>query len=123
ASGARYRRPEVEGLSDFEGRGVSYWASALEAKACAGTEVVLVGGGNSAGQAAVFLAQSAAKVYILIRGPSLAASMSQYLIDRIDATANIELLPHTEITRLVGNLDEGLTGVAWRDPRSGTERE
>jgi thioredoxin reductase (NADPH) len=107
ASGARYRRPEVPGLSKFEGRGVWYWASALEAKMCAHAEVVVVGGGNSAGQAAVFLAQHATKVFMLIRGPSLAASMSRYLIDRIEATPNIELRPHTELKELHGDLVEG----------------
>jgi thioredoxin reductase (NADPH) len=123
ASGARYRRPSVKGLTDFEGRGVSYWASALEAKACARSEVVLVGGGNSAGQAAVYLSQSASKLYMLIRGPSLAASMSRYLIDRIGATSNIELLPHTELTQLSGSLEEGLTGVSWRNNRTSAEEE
>ena len=81
----------MPGLSEFEGRGVGYWASALEAKMCADADVVVVGGGNSAGQAAVFLAQHASKVFMLIRGESLAVSMSRYLIDRIDATPNIEL--------------------------------
>src|SRR5437773_5672592 len=89
ASGARYRRLDVPRLNEFDGHGVWYWASALEAKMCANAEVALVGGGNSAGQAAVFLAQHASKVFILIRGGSLAASMSRYLIDRIDATPNI----------------------------------
>ena len=103
ASGARYRRPDVPGLVDFEGRGVWYWASALEAKMCGGEEIVLVGGGNSAGQGAVFLAQHAAKVHMLIRGPSLAATMSRYLIDRIGATPNIELRPDTELTALHGD--------------------
>ena len=88
ASGARYRHPDVPRLSEFEGRGVWYWASALEAKTCANAEVVLVGGGNSAGQAAVFLAQHAARVHILVRGPGLAASMSRYLIDRIEAAVD-----------------------------------
>src|SRR5262245_17537939 len=83
ASGARYRRPSCGGLKDMEGRGVWYWASPIEAKACLGAEVVVVGGGNSAGQAAVFLSGSAAKVWMLVRGPGLAASMSKYLIDRI----------------------------------------
>lgn len=82
ASGARYRRPAVPRLAEFEGQGVWYWASALEARMCAGSEVVLVGGGNSAGQAAVFLSQHAAKVHMLVRGPSLAASMSRYLGDK-----------------------------------------
>ena len=123
ASGARYRRPDVPRLSDFEGRGIWYWASALEATMCAQTEVVLVGGGNSAGQAAVFLSQHAAKVHVLVRGPSLAASMSRYLIDRIEATPNIELRPHTEITRLHGEPSSGLAAVSWRDYRAGVEEE
>lgn len=121
ASGARYRRPEVPRLAEFEGRGVWYWASALEAKMCAQTEVVLVGGGNSAGQAAVFLSQHAARVHMLVRGPSLAASMSRYLIDRIDATPNIHLLPHTEIAALHGDPDAGLAAVSWRDRHKGAE--
>jgi thioredoxin reductase (NADPH) len=123
ASGARYRRPAVPGLNEFDGRGISYWASALEAKTCARSEVVLVGGGNSAGQAAVFLAQHAAKVFILVRGESLAASMSRYLIDRIEATPNIELLPNTELQRLRGNPMEGITAVSWRNNRTGVEEE
>jgi thioredoxin reductase (NADPH) len=123
ASGARYRRPAVPRLSEFEGRGVSYWASALEAKMCAHAEVVVVGGGNSAGQAAVFLAQHATKVFILIRGGSLAASMSRYLIDRIDATPTIELRPHTELTQLHGDLVEGLTAVTWRNNQTGVEEQ
>jgi len=123
ASGARYRRPAVPRLSEFEGRGVSYWASALEAKMCAHAEVVLVGGGNSAGQAAVFLAQHASKVFILIRGGSLAASMSRYLIDRIEATPNIELRPHTELTQLHGDLVDGLTAVTWRNNETGVEEK
>ncbi|MDO9400867.1 MAG: FAD-dependent oxidoreductase [Polaromonas sp.] len=114
ASGARYRRPAVPRLSEFEGRGVWYWASALEAKMCSETDVVLVGGGNSAGQAAVFLSQHAARVNMLVRGPGLAASMSRYLIDRIEATSNITLWPQTELTALHGDGDTGLQGVAWR---------
>jgi thioredoxin reductase (NADPH) len=120
ASGARYRRPAVPRLEEFEGRGIWYWASALEAKSCAGEEVLLVGGGNSAGQAAVFLAQTAAKVTILVRGPSLAASMSRYLIERIEATSNIQLLPHSELTQLQGHPERGLTGVAWIDNATGS---
>jgi thioredoxin reductase (NADPH) len=121
ASGARYRRPAVPKLVDFEGRGIWYWASAIEAKMCAATEVALVGGGNSAGQAAVFLSQHAAKVHMLVRGPSLAASMSRYLIDRIDATPNIVLRPHTELVALHGEAATGLAAVTWRDRRSGVE--
>ena len=119
ASGARYRKPALANLAEFESNGVWYWASAIEAKLCAGSHVVLVGGGNSAGQAAVFLSQHAAKVYMLIRGPSLAASMSRYLIDRIDGTPNIELLTHTALTELHGSADDGLNAVSWRNSRTG----
>jgi thioredoxin reductase (NADPH) len=121
ASGAHYRRPSVPRLADFEGRGVWYWASALEGKMCSRAEVALVGGGNSAGQAAVFLAQFAAKVLVLMRGEGLAASMSRYLIDRIAATPNIELRPHTELSSLRGDPAQGLAGVSFRDNRTGSE--
>ena len=117
ASGARYRRPAVARLAEFEGRGIWYWASALEARMCQKSEIVLVGGGNSAGQAAVFLSQHAARVYMLVRGPSLAASMSRYLIDRIEATPNIELMPHTALTELHGEAPTGLAGVTWHNAR------
>jgi thioredoxin reductase (NADPH) len=123
ASGARYRRPDVPRLAEFEGRGVWYWASALEAKMCAQTEVALVGGGNSAGQAAVFLAQYASRVHVLVRGPGLAASMSRYLIDRIDATPNIELHPYTQLTQLRGDLPEGLAAVTWGNSETGFEEQ
>jgi thioredoxin reductase (NADPH) len=120
AGGARYRRPTVSRLSEFEGRGIWYWASALEARTCARTEVALVGGGNSAGQAAVFLAQHASQVHLLVRGSGLATSMSRYLIDRIDATCNIALRPHTEIAGLHGEVG-ALSGVTWRNRRTGAE--
>jgi len=123
ASGARYRRPGVPRLSEFEGRGIWYWASAIEATMCARTEVALVGGGNSAGQAAVFLSQHASRVHVLVRGPGLAASMSRYLIDRIEATPNIQLRPHTEITQLHGDARAGLDGVSWRDQQAGVEEQ
>lgn len=123
ASGARYRRPDVPRLAEFEGRGVWYWASALEAKMCAHNEVVLVGGGNSAGQAAVFLAEHASRVHMLVRGPSLAATMSRYLIDRIGAAANIELHPHTQLIALHGDPQVGLEAVAWRDSRTCLEEQ
>src|SRR6185369_10664657 len=98
ATGARYRRPDCQNLREMEGHGVWYWASPIEARMCAGQEVALVGGGNSAGQAAVFLSAHAAKVWMLVRGAGLAASMSTYLIERIGATPNIELLTRTEVT-------------------------
>lgn len=123
ASGARYRRPDVARLAEFEGRGVWYWASALEAKMCARAEVALVGGGNSAGQAAVFLADYASKVHMLVRGPGLAASMSRYLIDRIGATPKIELHPHTQLVALDGDPRVSLEAVAWRDSRTGSEEK
>jgi thioredoxin reductase (NADPH) len=108
-------------LSDFEGRGVSYWASALEARMCANAEVFLVGGGNSAGQAAVFLGNHAAKVHMLVRGPGLAASMSSYLIERIAATPNITLHPYSELTRLHADAAGHLDSVTWRRGRGGAE--
>ena len=114
ASGARYRRPALGRIEEFEGHGVWYWASGLEAKMCADCEIVLVGGGNSAGQAAVFLSAHAAKVHMMIRGPGLAASMSKYLIDRIGAAANIQLWTNTELVELEGQLPSGLSRVKWR---------
>jgi thioredoxin reductase (NADPH) len=114
ASGARYRRPECTNLQLMEGRGVWYWASPIEAKLCAGEEVVVVGGGNSAGQAAVYLSGHASKVWMLVRGAGLRASMSSYLVDRIAGTPNIELLAHTEVTGLQGTRESGVTAVTWR---------
>ncbi|MCX5515656.1 thioredoxin reductase [Kaistia algarum] len=118
ASGARYRRPPIPGIEDFEGTSVHYWASPLERKLVADTEAVLVGGGNSAGQAAVFLAGMAAKVWMIIRAPGLEASMSRYLIDRIQATPNIELVTQSEVIELHGN-SGALDSVAWRHRQSG----
>ena len=114
ATGARYRRPECDNLKAMEGRGVWYWASPIEARMCAGQEVALVGGGNSAGQAAVFLSGHAAKVWMLVRGPGLAASMSKYLIDRIASIPNIELRTRTEIVGLSGTRQSGVESVRWR---------
>src|SRR5438876_7925666 len=114
ASGARYRRPEIENLDAFEGRGVWYWASPIEAKLCVGQDVVLVGGGNSAGQAAVFLSGHARKVYMIIRGGGLGASMSRYLIERIEAAPNIELVFNAEVVRLEGIDGVALERVRWR---------
>src|SRR3984957_16319002 len=119
ASGARYRRPEIESLADFEGRGVWYWASPIEARLCAGQDVVLVGGGNSAGQAAVFLSGHARKVHMVIRGGGLGASMSRYLIERIEAASNIELVFNTEEVAHEGTKDVSLERVRWRSRLSG----
>jgi thioredoxin reductase (NADPH) len=121
ASGARYRRPEIGNLADFEGRGVWYWASPIEARLCTEQEIVLVGGGNSAGQAAVFLAGHARKVHMVIRGGGLGASMSRYLIERIEATDNIELLFNTEVVGLEGTRDASLERVRWRSRLGGEE--
>jgi thioredoxin reductase (NADPH) len=123
ATGARYRRPEIPNLEQFEGRGVSYWASRVEARLCRNDEVALVGGGNSAGQAAVFLASSARHVRVLVRGPGLSSTMSRYLIERIAGAPNIAVLEETEIIELLGTPDQGLQGVRWRNRRTGVEEE
>ena len=114
ASGARYRRPDIASLDKFEGRGVWYWASPVEARLCAGEEVALVGAGNSAGQAAVFLSGHAKRVLMIIRGGGLGASMSRYLIERIEATPNIELMFNTEITALEGDEASLLRRIHWK---------
>jgi thioredoxin reductase (NADPH) len=118
ASGARYRRPPIDNLARFEGAGVSYWASPIEAKLCEGEEVALIGGGNSAGQAVVFLAPRVRKLHLVVRGEGLEASMSRYLIDRIKALPNVELHTQTEIVGLEGG-ENGLTGAVFRDKRTG----
>jgi thioredoxin reductase (NADPH) len=118
ASGARYRRPDIPELARFEGRGIWYWASPIEARMCARATAVIVGGGNSAGQAAVFLAAHAAHVRMLVRGPSLAASMSRYLIDRLQAADNIEIAYGCEIATLHGSA-AGLERVTCRNRASG----
>src|SRR5215213_8070778 len=100
ATGAEYRRPPLENLSRFEGAGVYYGATFVEAQLCAGEEVIVVGGGNAAGQAAVFLAQTTKRVYMLVRSTGLAESMSLYLIRRIEETATIVFRPYTEIVAL-----------------------
>jgi thioredoxin reductase (NADPH) len=120
ASGARYRRPGIDNLGKFEGRGVWYWASPIEARLCAEQDVVLVGGGNSAGQAAVFLSGHARKVHMIIRGGGLGASMSRYLIERIEATPNIELIFNAEVIGLEG--DASLERVRWRSRLSPEEQ-
>ncbi|MDB5417830.1 MAG: cyclic nucleotide-regulated FAD-dependent pyridine nucleotide-disulfide oxidoreductase [Phenylobacterium sp.] len=120
ASGARYRRLGLPALSRYEAASVHYWASPVEGRLCAGQEVALVGGGNSAGQAVVYLASQAAKVWLLVRGPGLEASMSHYLIERIGGLRNVELAPHTEVIELAGGGGR-LATIAWRDVRSGVE--
>jgi thioredoxin reductase (NADPH) len=123
ATGARYRRLDVPNLADFEGRGVWYWASPIEARLCRNEEIVIVGGGNSAGQAAVFLRNFARKIWMLVRGPTLAESMSQYLIDRIKAIDKIEVLTNTEIVVLYGSREKQLERVRWRNNVTGEETE
>ncbi len=123
ASGARYRRPAIENLGDYEGRGVWYWASPIEAQLAAGQEVALVGGGNSAGQAAVYLSGHASKVRMMVRGEGLAATMSSYLIERIAATPNIELMTRTEVCALRCDETGALSGVRWRNRATGEETD
>jgi thioredoxin reductase (NADPH) len=117
ATGAEYRRLALPNLSQFEGAGVYYGATFMEAQLCVGEEVVVVGGGNSAGQAAVFLAQTARRVHMLVRSGGLAESMSRYLIRRIEDSPAIDLRTHTEITAFEGN--GHLERVRWRDHESG----
>ena len=119
ATGARYRRPPIPNLSTFEGRGISYWASPVEAKLCEGEEVALVGGGNSAGQAVVFLAPKVRRLHLVVRGSGLEASMSRYLIDRIAALPNVELHTGTEVVDLDGDEVTGLTAAVFRERATG----
>ena len=123
ASGARYRRPDIENLDRFEGTSASYWATPIEAKICEGRDIVLVGGGNSVGQAAAFLSSFARKIYLVVRATGLEASMSRYLIERIASTPNVELHTHTTVTGLLGthagvlehvDLSSQTTGEAWQ---------
>jgi thioredoxin reductase (NADPH) len=120
ASGARYRRLAVADLETFEGSSVHYWASPLEGKLCAGQEVALVGAGNSAGQAVVYLASQVPKVWLLVRGASLEASMSRYLVDRIAALRNVEVCLQTDVYALEGAAG-ALEAVRWRHLPSGAE--
>jgi thioredoxin reductase (NADPH) len=121
ASGVHYRRPAIPNLATFEGAGVSYWASPIEAKLCEGEEVALVGGGNSAGQAVVYLAPRVRRLHLIIRGAGLEASMSQYLIERIAALPNVELHTATEVVALHGDRAQGLTAAIFRHRGSGEE--
>jgi thioredoxin reductase (NADPH) len=121
ATGAEYRRPSLENLSRFEGAGVYYGATFVEAQSCGGEEVIVVGGGNSAGQASVFLAETTKRVHVLIRSAGLAESMSRYLIRRIEQTPTIVLRLHTEIVALEG--DNHLESVRWRNNQTGRIEE
>ncbi|HWE44808.1 MAG TPA: FAD-dependent oxidoreductase [Caulobacteraceae bacterium] len=123
ASGAEYRRPDLANVAEAERDGVHYWASPVEANLCAGSEVALVGGGNSAGQAVVYLASKAAKVWMLVRKDGLEATMSRYLIDRIAAQSNIELVRNTEVERLDVDGSGALCTVAWRNRKTGEVSE
>ncbi len=113
ASGARYRRLDVPNLAQFEGSSVHYWASSIEAKLCGGQEVALVGAGNSAAQAAVYLASHVKKVWLLVRRESLEETMSHYLVERIKAQPNIEVVTRCEVTALEGR-EGNLESLRWR---------
>jgi thioredoxin reductase (NADPH) len=114
ASGARYRRLTVENLEAFEAASVHYWASPLESRLCANQEVALVGAGNSAGQAAVYLASQGVKVCMLVRGPALGSTISQYLVDRIESLANVEVVTRAQVSGLEGR-DGILEAICWRN--------
>jgi thioredoxin reductase (NADPH) len=120
ATGVDYRRLGVEGCEEFEGRGVYYAATPAEAQMCAGTTVLVVGGGNSAGQAAVFLAEHARRVLLLIRGDDLHKNMSSYLVHRIEQTPNVELLCNTTVRRMTGEAHLGEAAIF--NSRTGQEQ-
>ncbi len=117
ATGARYRKLDVADYERFEGQGIHYAATGMEAQLCTGEEVIVVGGGNSAGQAAVFLARTVAHVHILVRAPGLAATMSDYLVQRIASSPRITLHAHAEISALAG--DGQLREVTWTNRATG----
>lgn len=119
ATGAEYRKPPLEALARFEGLGVYYAATFMEAQICAGEEAIVIGGGNSAGQAAVFLAESARRVHVLVRSGGLAATMSRYLVRRIEDHPAIELHPYTELVGLAGEIH--LEQVRWRNSQRVTQ--
>src|SRR5712692_2442663 len=118
ATGAEYRRLSLDNLSQFEGSGIYYGATFVEAQLCGGEEVAVVGGGNSAGQAAVFLAQTARRVHVLVRSSGLVESMSRYLIRRLEENPNIVLRTQTEIVALEGG--DHLERIRWRDNMTGS---
>ena len=117
SSGAQYNKPQIGNLAKFEGQGIYYGATYMESQLCGGDDVIVVGGGNSAGQAAVYLSQSASKVYMLVRGGELSSTMSRYLIQRIEENPAIELHYRTEIVGLDG--DTHLESVTWKDNKTG----
>ena len=119
ASGARYNRPDIPDLAAFEGAGVAYWASPVEAKLCEGEEVALVGAGNSAGQAVVFLAPKVKRLHLVVRGAGLEAAMSRYLIERIAALPNVEVHRRTEIVSLAGEPGIALSSATFRNRGTG----
>lgn len=121
ATGAQYNKPNIQNLQKFEGRGIYYGATFMESQLCEQEEIVIIGGGNSAGQAAVFLSQTASKVHILVRSGQLSDTMSRYLIQRIEQNPSIELHYKTEIVRLDG--DSHLEKIAWRDKTTGQVSE
>jgi thioredoxin reductase (NADPH) len=121
ATGAEYRRPQFKNLSRFEGAGIYYAATFVEAQLCGGEEVIVVGGGNAAGQAAVFLAETTKRVHMLVRSASLVENMSRYLIRRIEETPKIVLRPYTEIVALEGG--DHLESVRWRNSQTGKTEE
>jgi thioredoxin reductase (NADPH) len=121
ASGARYRRLDVADLDIFEAASVHYWASPIEARLCAGQEVALVGAGNSAGQATVYLASQVAKVWLLVRGEGLEASMSSYLVERIKSLPNVEIITRCQVSRLEGEAG-ALTSICWAVDGHETEK-
>ena len=119
ATGAAYNKIAVPNLAQFEGKGVYYGATYIEAQLCGNEDIIVIGGGNSAGQAAVFLSQTASKVHMLIRSAGLAETMSKYLIRRIEENPRIELHIFTEVVGLAGN--DNLEQVRWRNNRTGVE--
>ena len=117
ATGAQYNRPQIANLTKFEGQGIYYGATHMESQLCEDDDLIVVGGANSAGQAAVFLSQTAGKVHMFVRSGALSDTMSRYLVQRIEQNPNIELHYHTEITALDG--DQHLERVTWKDKSTG----
>jgi thioredoxin reductase (NADPH) len=116
ATGAQYKKPNLDNLAKFEGEGIYYGATYMESQLCEGEEVAVVGGANSAGQAAVFLSQTARKVHMMVRGPELSSTMSRYLIQRLTENPKVDLHFNTEIVALNG--DETLDGATWHNRKT-----